>query len=232
MTQRALDLAGEQLAIVAEVVFQGVAVDDDPVFEAFAGDAVAEVLAVGAVLGAEVGDDHRDVRDDPLELLRQGVDRVGDQPFELPHLAVVRHGPNGRVLRLENPPRESKMRDAQSGSTKLRRLSAAFAVLAIFAGGAVWSGCGSSDDSTDGTATAKQEVEEGVKKAEEGLEEGTEEAKKGIEKAKEQIEDSKGSTKKGIEEGTEQAEKGIEEGKAQAEKGIEEAKEQAEKYLP
>ena len=60
VAQGALDLAGEQVAIVAEVPFQGVAVDDDPVLVAFAGDAVAVVLAVGVVLGTEVGDDDRD----------------------------------------------------------------------------------------------------------------------------------------------------------------------------
>ena len=120
------------------------------------------------------------------------------------------------------------MRDEESGSTKLRALSAALAVLAIAAGGAVWSGCGSSDEHqhhrTDGT-NAQKEIEEGVKKAEEGLEKGTEEAKKGLEEAKEQIEEGKGSAKQGVEKATKEAEKGIEEGKAQAEKGIEEAKE-------
>ena len=46
------------------------------------------------------------------------------------------------------------MKDAQSGSSKLRALSAMFALLAIVAGGAVWSGCGSSDDSTTDSSTA------------------------------------------------------------------------------
>ena len=61
VAQGPLDLAGEQLAVVAEVALEGVAVDHDPVLVAFAGDAVAEVLAVGVVLGAEVGDDDRDL---------------------------------------------------------------------------------------------------------------------------------------------------------------------------
>ena len=114
------------------------------------------------------------------------------------------------------------MKDAQSGNARLRALSAMFALVAIVAGGVVWSGCGSnSDTSSESTATAKQEVEEGVKKAEEGVEEGTEQAQKGLEEAKKQAEGSKGAAKKSIEEGTKQAEK-----------GIEEAKQQAEKYLP
>ena len=46
MAQGPLDLPGEQIAVVAEVAFQRVAVDDDPVLVAFARDAVAEVLAV------------------------------------------------------------------------------------------------------------------------------------------------------------------------------------------
>jgi hypothetical protein len=81
------------------------------------------------------------------------------------------------------------MREAQASSSRLRALSTLFALLAIVAGGAVWSGCGSSDDSSsESTATAKQEVEEGVKQAEEGVKEGTAEAEKGLEEAKKQAE--------------------------------------------
>ena len=82
------------------------------------------------------------------------------------------------------------MRDVRSGSSRLRALSAMFALLAIVAGGVVWSGCGSSNDTSESTATAKQEVEAGVKKAEEGVTEGTEEAQaeKGIQEAKKQAE--------------------------------------------
>ena len=65
VAQGALDLAGEQRPVVAEVPFQRVAVDHDPVLVVFAGDAVAEVLAVGVDLGAEVGDDDRDLSPAP-----------------------------------------------------------------------------------------------------------------------------------------------------------------------
>ena len=59
VAQRALDLPRQQRPVVAEVPLERVAVDDDPVLEALAGDPVAEVLAVGVALAAEVGDDHR-----------------------------------------------------------------------------------------------------------------------------------------------------------------------------
>jgi len=67
---------------VAEIAFEGVAVDHDPVLVAIAGDAVAEVMAVGMVLGSELGDDHGHRFEDALELLRQSIDRVGDESFE------------------------------------------------------------------------------------------------------------------------------------------------------
>jgi type IV pilus biogenesis protein CpaD/CtpE len=115
-------------------------------------------------------------------------------------------------------------------SKKLRTLKALFAVLALATAGAVWSGCGSSDDTT-GTVQeqAETQVEEGTKKAEEAIDEGVEKTKKGLEEAKEQ---ASGDTKKKIEKAQKEAEEGIEEGTAKAEKGLEEAKEQAEKYLP
>ena len=46
------DLGAQQLAVVAEVALEGVAVDDDPVGVVVAGDRVADVVAVGAVLAA------------------------------------------------------------------------------------------------------------------------------------------------------------------------------------
>jgi hypothetical protein len=104
MAQSALDLAGEQLSIVAKVALQGVAVDDDPVLVPIVDDTIAEVLAVSAMLGAKIGDDHGDVFEQLPQLRRQGVDRVGNQPFELPHSIVVGHRGNGRVIRSENPP--------------------------------------------------------------------------------------------------------------------------------
>jgi hypothetical protein len=82
VAQGPLNLLGEQGAIVTEIAFEGVAIDDDPVFEAFAGDPVAEVVAVSLVPGAKVGDDHRNAFQHPLELLRQGVDRIGDERLE------------------------------------------------------------------------------------------------------------------------------------------------------
>src|SRR5215213_4961471 len=83
VTQGPLDLGGEQSAVVAEVALQGVAIDHDPVLEAVTGDAVAEVLAVGADLGAQLRDDDRDLGQNPLEFLREAIDRVDDQLLEL-----------------------------------------------------------------------------------------------------------------------------------------------------
>jgi hypothetical protein len=90
---------------VAEVALEGVAVDDDPVFETVADRPVAKVLAVGPVLHAKVGNDHGNPLEQPLKLLRQGIDRVGDELFELAHRCVFRHRANGRVIATENPPR-------------------------------------------------------------------------------------------------------------------------------
>ena len=82
------------------------------------------------------------------------------------------------------------MRDDKSAkTTKPRALWAVLvAVLAIFAGGVVWSGCGSDDSTSDSTNQAKEEVEEGVKQAEKGIEEGKAQAEKGVEEAKQQAE--------------------------------------------
>lgn len=95
MAQGALDLAGEQLAVVAEVAFQRVAVDDDSVLVAFARDSVAEVLAVGVHLGPQVGNDDGDVREHLLEFVGQPVDRVDDQRLELVELTLLGHASNG-----------------------------------------------------------------------------------------------------------------------------------------
>lgn len=244
VTEGPLHLPGQELAVMAEVAFEGVAVDDDPVFVAVAGDAVAEVLAVGALLAAELGDDDRHRLQQPLEFFRQGVDRVGDQGFELVHMESV---PDMHYVR--RPGQEPaihetqlggmrEMKDLQAGlTTKLRTAAAGLTIGAVLAGGLVWSGCGSSNDnsttgSTENGGNVKKQIEEGVQKAEKGLEEGSEKAQKGLEKAKKELQGSKGSAKKGIEEGVERAEKGLEEGKAQAEKGVEEAKGYAEKYAP
>jgi hypothetical protein len=67
---------------VAEVAFEGVAVDHDPVLVAFPRNAVPVVLPVRMHLGTAVRDDHRDVCEHLLEFLRQAVDRVSDQRFE------------------------------------------------------------------------------------------------------------------------------------------------------
>lgn len=107
VAQGALDLTGKQCAIVAEVPFQRVLVDDDAVLVTFASDAVAVVHAVGVVLGAEVGDDDRDLLQHLLELLRQGVDRVGDEGFELVEVRGVGHAINRRGSRHDS----SRLRD-------------------------------------------------------------------------------------------------------------------------
>lgn len=93
VTQGPLDLAGEQLPVVAEITFQCVAVDHDPVLIAIARDAVAEVLAVGVLFTAEIGDDDRDALENLLEFLRQGVDCVRDQRLEVIRLRLI-HWPN------------------------------------------------------------------------------------------------------------------------------------------
>ena len=221
VAQGLLDLAGEQLAVVAEVPLERVAVDHDPVLVAFGGDPVAEVLAVGVPLGAEVGDDHRHPLQQPLELLREGVDRVGHEGLEAVRLGLI----HCRTTLTRKPSLGESM------SRKLRTLYPLVAVLALAAAGAVWSGCGdsSSDESQTVREQAETQVEEGTKKAEEAIDEGVEKTKEGLEEAKEQV---SGKTKKKIEKAQKEAEEGLEEGQAKAEKGLEEAKEQAEKYLP
>lgn len=69
VTQGPLDLAGKQIPVVAKVTLQRVAIDDDPVLIAFARDAIPEVLAVGVLLGSEIGDYDRNVRQHLLELV-------------------------------------------------------------------------------------------------------------------------------------------------------------------
>ena len=94
VTEGDLDLLRQQFAVVAEVPFQGVAVDHDPVLVAFAGKPVAVVLAVGAFLGPEVRDDDRDARQHLLELVGEAVDRVGDERFERIELGLTGHAVN------------------------------------------------------------------------------------------------------------------------------------------
>jgi hypothetical protein len=221
VAQRLLDLPGEQLPVVAEVTLEGVSVDHDPILVPFRRNAVAEVLAVGMAFGSEIGDDHRHPLQDPLEFLRKGVDRIGDERFECIRVGLI-----------HCPTLISKTIGEHHMTMKFRAVGSALAVIAIAAGGVVWSGCGGSD-SESSTNQAKQEVREGAKKAEEAVKEGAEKSKKGLEEAKEQVEKNlNGSTKKKIEKAREEAEKGVEEGKAQAEKGLEEAKEEIEKYAP
>lgn len=98
VTQGSLDLAGKEVAVVAEVALQRVAIDHDPVLVAFAGDTVPVVHAVGAMLGAEIGDDDRDVLEHLLKFLRQRVDGVGDEGFELVEVRGVGHASNRRDL--------------------------------------------------------------------------------------------------------------------------------------
>jgi len=218
--QRLLHLPGQQRAVVAEVPFERVAVDNDSVLVAFGGDPVAEVLAVGPALEAEIGDDDRHPGENALELLRESVDRVSHEGLEAVRLGLI----HCRTTLNSNDLGANQM------SSRLRTVYALFAVLALAAAGAAWSGCGSSDDET-GTVReqAETQVEEGTKTAEEAIDEGVEKTKKGLEEAKEKV---SGNTKKKIEKAQKEAEKGLEEGQAKAEKGLEEAKEQAEKYLP
>lgn len=219
MPQRPLHLPRQQLAVVAEVPFERVAVDDDPVLVAFGGDPVAEVLAVGPTLEAEIGDDDSHPGENALELLRKRVDRVGHEGLETVRLGLI----HCRTTLNSNDLGANQM------SSRLRTVYALFAVLALAAAGAAWSGCGSSDETGTAREQAETQVEEGTKTAEEAIDEGVEKTKKGLEEAKEQV---SGNTKKKIEKAQKEAEQGLEEGQAKAEKGLEEAKEQAEKYLP
>jgi hypothetical protein len=93
---------------------------------------------------------------------------------------------------------------------KLRNLGPTLCVIAIAAGGVVWSGCGDGGSDTTGTVgdQVQQEVDEAQKKAEDAVDD------KELDKTRKEAEDR------------------IEEGRAKAEEGIEEAQEQAEKYLP
>jgi len=62
---------------------------------------------------------------------------------------------------------------------KLHAISPLLAVIAIGAGGIVWSGCGSSSDESNSIREqAKEQVDQGTKKAEEAVQEGTEKAEK------------------------------------------------------
>lgn len=93
---------------------------------------------------------------------------------------------------------------------KLRNLGPALCVIAIAAGGVVWSGCGDGGSDTTGTVgdQVQQEVDEAKKKAEDAIDD------------------------KEFDKTRKEAEERIEEGRAKAEEGIEEAQQQAEKYLP
>jgi hypothetical protein len=93
---------------------------------------------------------------------------------------------------------------------KLRNLGPALCVIAIAAGGVVWSGCGDGGGDTTGTVgdQVQREIDEATKKAEDAVNDGK------VGKARKE------------------AEQGLEEGRAKAEEGIEEAQEQAEKYPP
>lgn len=219
MAQRLLDLTGKQLGVMAEVTFERVAIDHDPILESLRRDAVAEVLAIGTPLETEVGDDHRHPLQHALEFLGKRVDRVGDQRFETIWLHLI-HCPH------------VNQQSIGGIQMKLRTLGPLFAVIAIAAGGVVWSGCGDSGGDT-GTVgdEVQREVEEATDNAEKAVDEGVEKGKKGLEEAKEEIEKS-GKAEERFDKAREEAEKGLEEGQAKAEKGIEEAQGQAEKYLP
>ena len=96
VTQRLLDLAGKQATVMAEVTFQRVTVDDNPIFIVFARDTVSEVLAIRMYLVSEIGYHNREVCQYLLKFSRQPVDRINDQGLELVELRSIRHAFNDR----------------------------------------------------------------------------------------------------------------------------------------
>jgi hypothetical protein len=96
VTQGSLDLAGKQVAVVAKVTFQGVAIDDDSILVAFARDTISEVLAISMHVGTEIGDHDRDVCQHLLEFIGQAVNRIDDHRFELMKISGVGHTSNSR----------------------------------------------------------------------------------------------------------------------------------------
>ncbi len=96
VAQGPLDLPGEQIPVVAEVAFQRVAIDDDPVLIAFARDAIPEVLAIRVLPRSKIGDDHSDAGQHFLKFLREPIDRIDDKRLEIVELGSVRHDTNGR----------------------------------------------------------------------------------------------------------------------------------------
>ena len=245
VAQRPLDLRSKQARIVAEVAFERVAVDHDPVLPAFPGDPVAEVLAVGVPLAAELGNDHRHRLQHAAEFLREGVDRVGDERFEGIKVGLRGHHLTVKSLASPRPAGPAKatggieMDDerATARTSRWRWGAAALAVVGALLAGILLPACGGGSG-TSSTSQAQKEAEEGVESAERGFEEGKEKAEQGLEEAEEKLKSSKGTTKKTAEEAQEEAEKGIEEAKKQIEdtkggtkKGLEEAKKKAEKGL-
>lgn len=76
VAQRPLDLAGEQVPVMAEVPFQGVAIDDYPVLVPFTRDAVSEVLTICVLIRSEIGDDDRDAGEHFLKFIGEAIDRI------------------------------------------------------------------------------------------------------------------------------------------------------------
>jgi|SRR5689334_19763432 len=117
VTQRALDLAGEQRPIVPKVTFQRIPVDDDPVLVLSASNSVTEILTISSNLMSQVGDNDCHARQYLLEFLWQPIDRVDDQRFELLGLGRVPH-----ISTVETPERlDSNQRPTDYG----RKASAA-----------------------------------------------------------------------------------------------------------
>lgn len=111
MADGPLDLACEQRAVMAEVPFQGVLVDHDPVLVTFPRNPVAGILAVGADLVPAVGDHHGNAFQHLLKLLGQPVDRIDDQRLEIgfrrlgqisPRVASRRAIPSAAMARFAN----------------------------------------------------------------------------------------------------------------------------------
>ncbi len=91
VTHGPLDLPGKQLPIVAEVSFQSVSIDDDPVLIAIPRDAVSEVLTVRMDFGPAIGDDDSDTRQYLLEFVGQPIDCIDDQRLELIKVRRIGH---------------------------------------------------------------------------------------------------------------------------------------------
>src|ERR1044072_333097 len=98
------DLCPQQLRVMAEVPRQRVLVDHDAVGVPVTSGGPAEVVRVGAGLGAPVGDDQRGVIERPLELIGQIVERLDHELVELTRRILGRRHLRQRLAALDAPP--------------------------------------------------------------------------------------------------------------------------------